>query len=192
MPRLKVNRWADFQHYKDRSPPWIKLHKGLLDNFEYQRLPLASKALAPMFWLLASESDDGSIEYDVEKLAFRLRVSEQDIEAAIIPLINSGFLFEASDVLAGCLQDACLETEKETEKKAKNKTHLPKDFGISDRVAKWAEKNGYTSLESHLENFIIACQKKAYTYVDWDAAFMGAIRDNWAKVPAKRNNQVVL
>jgi hypothetical protein len=115
MARLKVKSWSDFQHYKDRSPPWIKLHKSLLDNFEYQRLPLASKALAPMFWLLASESEDGSIEHDVEKLAFRLRVSNQDIEDAITPLINNGFLVNAIEPLADCLQDACLETETETE-----------------------------------------------------------------------------
>lgn len=57
--KLIPRRWSDFQHYKDRRPPWIKLHKALLDDREYQRLPLASRALAPMLWLLASESKDG-------------------------------------------------------------------------------------------------------------------------------------
>jgi hypothetical protein len=115
MSKLKVKSWSDFQHYKDRSPPWIKLHKSLLDNFEYQRLPLASKALAPMFWLLASESEDGTIEYDVDKLAFRLRVSTDDICDAINPLIDSGFLVCDTKLLAECSQGACLETETETE-----------------------------------------------------------------------------
>jgi phage replication O-like protein O len=81
-----------------------------------------------------------------------------------------------------------------TKDKPKNNTkrNIPDDFGISERVIKWAEKNGYSNLESHLENFIFASKKKAYLYADWDAAFMSAIRDNWAKVPAARNNKVVL
>ena len=57
---LITKNWAEFQHYKDRSPPWIKLHKELLDDRQYQSLPLASRALAPMLWLLASETKDGS------------------------------------------------------------------------------------------------------------------------------------
>ena len=27
--------WSDFQHYKERNPPWIRLHRSLLDNFEW-------------------------------------------------------------------------------------------------------------------------------------------------------------
>lgn len=120
MARLLVNQWGEFQHYKHRSPPWIKLHKKILDNYDYQCLPLASRALAPMIWLLASESDDGSIEYDPIKLAFRLRTSEKEIEDAILPLINNGFLIDASGMLAGCMHDASemlLQSRVEEEKR---------------------------------------------------------------------------
>ena len=116
MTRLIIKNWPTFQHYKDRSPPWIKLHKGLLDDFNYQRLPIASRALAPMLWLLASESMDGSIDSEPEKLAFRLRTSEQDITDGLNPLIEAGFLTAASNSLAGCLQDAMPETETEDRK----------------------------------------------------------------------------
>lgn len=112
---LRVKNWKEFQHYKDRSPPWIKLHKGLLDDYEYQCLPLASRALAPMIWLLASESSDGCIDGDHKKLAFRLRVSEKEIRDGLIPLIEKGFLIDDSKALADRNQDACLETETETE-----------------------------------------------------------------------------
>jgi transposase InsO family protein len=30
------------QHYKERSPRWIKLHRKTLDDYEFQCLPLAS------------------------------------------------------------------------------------------------------------------------------------------------------
>lgn len=114
--RIAVKNWKDFQHYKDRSPPWIKLHKGLLDNYEYQRLPIASRALAPMLWLLASESDDGSIDGDTEKIAFRLRTSEKEVIEALKPLIDGGFLIDASDSLACRYQAARPETEVEAYK----------------------------------------------------------------------------
>lgn len=110
----QVKNWKDFQHYKDRSPPWLKLHRGLLDDYDYARLPLASKALAPLLWLLASESEDG-VCIDTDYLAFRLRWSEADVIAGLNPLIDNGFLIPAINPLATCLQGACLETEGETE-----------------------------------------------------------------------------
>jgi hypothetical protein len=113
---IRVKNWKDFQHYKDRSPPWIKLHKGLLDNYEYQCLPVASRALAPMLWLLASESDRGEIDPDPKKIAFRLRMSEKEVVEAIKPLIAAGFLICDSGTLAECKQPAMPETETETYK----------------------------------------------------------------------------
>lgn len=88
---LRPRNWEEFQHYKDRRPPWIKLHRALLDDREYQQLPLASRALAPMLWLLASESADGAFSASVEDLLFRLRQSTKDIEAGLKPLIEGGF-----------------------------------------------------------------------------------------------------
>lgn len=117
--RLVPKNWHSFQHYKDRDPTWIKLHKKLLDDYEFQRLPIASKALAPMLWLLASEQKNGEFEADPEKLAFRLRWNVKDIEGALTPLIESGFFFPvqpASNALALIKPDASPETYKpETE-----------------------------------------------------------------------------
>lgn len=113
---LKVKNWNDFQHYKDRSPPWIKLHKSLLDNFEYQCLPVASKAIAPMIWLLASENVEGIVSDDLSKIAFRLRMSISDVQNALEPLIHGGFLEPDSTMLAERLQDSTPETyKKDTE-----------------------------------------------------------------------------
>ena len=60
--KLTPRNWDDFQHYKERRPVWIKLHKNLLDDYEFHCLPVASKALAPLLWLLASEYSDGTID----------------------------------------------------------------------------------------------------------------------------------
>ena len=67
-------------------------------------------------------------------------------------------------------------------KSKKNKTPLPADFAVSDRVRAWAAEKGVVNLQAHFENFVGACRAKGYAYVDWDEGFMGAIRNNWAKV----------
>lgn len=104
------SNWASFQHYKDRAPSWIKLHRSMiLDNPKWHRLPTMSKAIAPCIWLLASEVSDGAIISTMEDLAFRLRVSEKDAKAALIPLIDAEFFVlvqDASGVLAECKQSA--------------------------------------------------------------------------------------
>lgn len=111
----RVYDWSKFQHYKDRSPPWVKLHKSLLDDIKYQSLPIASRALAPMLWLLASENMEGTIDCEVRVLAFRLRCSEKEIKEGLIPLIQQGFLINDSNMLADCQHVAVPETETETE-----------------------------------------------------------------------------
>jgi hypothetical protein len=75
--------------------------------------------------------------------------------------------------------------EKRTEDKRANKAPIPKDFTISERVISWANQNGHRDLQKHLDNFILVAQSNNYKYTDWDAAFMRAIKDNWAKVASK-------
>jgi len=77
-------------------------------------------------------------------------------------------------------------------KRAKpRKQPIPADFGISERVRNWAHEKGHTQLERRLEHFASLARAKGYEYVDWDEAFMTAVRDNWAKLtpassPARR------
>lgn len=114
--KLEPKNWREFQHYKNRNPPWIKLQKTLLDNIDFHRLPVASRALAPMLWLLASESENGVFEGDYEELAFRLRTTEKEVVQGLKPLIDKGFFIvtqDASNTLAQCLQDAMPEKRRE-------------------------------------------------------------------------------
>lgn len=116
--KLQAKNWAQFQHYKDRKPPWIRLHRTLLDNKDFHRLPVESRALAPMLWLLASESVDGVIDATLDDLAFRLRYSEASVSEALAPLVERGFFTlerDESDLLATRKQPATPETEAERE-----------------------------------------------------------------------------
>jgi hypothetical protein len=122
---LTPKNWTSFQHYKDRNPPWIKLHKSLLDNWEYQCLPDASKALAPMLWLLASEHPDGVIEMSEDALMFRLRKTLPELITAIQPLVSNGFFTCDSDLLAPCKQNAVPEKRREEAYKPEEKEERP-------------------------------------------------------------------
>lgn len=123
---LQPKNWAVFQHYKDRCPPWIKLHRDLLNDRAFMCLPLASKALAPLLWLLASETKDGKFDGSLDELVFRLHITEKDYDAGIKPLIDKGFFIIASGVLAESKQTAIPETEGETEKETKTKKKVAK------------------------------------------------------------------
>ena len=107
--RLAVKGWSEFQHYKHRKPPWIRLYRKLLDDINWHRLPVASRALAPMLWLLASETENGVIDGDSEAIAFRLRLASKDFDEALKPLISGGWFIQIDPkpaMLAPCSQDA--------------------------------------------------------------------------------------
>jgi hypothetical protein len=113
----RVKDWPVFQHYKKRRPTWIKLYRWLLDDYKFQRLPDASRALAPMLWLLASERA-GEVSDNPEEISFRVGQSPSWVEEAIKPLVEQGFLIryqDASSALADGYQVATPETETETE-----------------------------------------------------------------------------
>lgn len=145
MTQARVKNWATFQHYKDRSPPWIKLHRGLLDDFNFSSLPLASKALAPLMWLLAAETADGLVSTDPEFLAFRLRWKLTDVKAGLSPLIERGFLVSASALLAPCLRAATPETE--TEEAEKEKALSGKPLRFADFWKAYPNKKGRLAAE---------------------------------------------
>lgn len=113
---LKVKNWEEHQHYKDRSPPWIKLQRRLLDDYEFSCLQDASKAHLILIWLLASQNE-GRIPNDPLFIRNKLGLEKvPDLES----LINQGFLImehDASTTLADCKQNARLEEKRREEKK---------------------------------------------------------------------------
>ena len=158
---ITPKNWDEMQHYKDRKPAWIKLHKTLLDDYEYHCLPIASKALAPCIWLIASEYDDGEISTTLERLAFRLRMTKDQMVEALIPLIQAQFIIlwhDASGLLAGCYpreekrreeESKREETDKEEEKEKNvgGKRFSPPSI---EEVAEYASVKG---LENYAEDF---------------------------------------
>ena len=115
---FSVKGFDKFQHYKDRSPPWIKLYNELLDDYEFGLLPDAAKMHLVAIWLLASRYNN-RIPHDAEWISGRINATENlDLDA----LTKAGFIIPeqgCSNALASCKQTACLEGEGETEEERK-------------------------------------------------------------------------
>jgi len=185
---LQPKNWAVFQHYKDRCPPWIKLHRELLNNRSYICLPIASKALAPMLWLLASESKDGIFDGSLDELVFRLHITPKEYEDGLKPLIDKDFFVIVSGVLAERLHDAIPETETEAEretKKEKKATVVATPSGVSDSV--WQEFIAHRkSKKARVTQLVIDGIQKEANIAGWslEDALKETIVRNWQSFKA--------
>ena len=138
---VTIKNWSRFQHYKARRPPWVRLHRSLLDDRTFAELSDFSSRLLVLLWLIASEtkSDDGTISGDVEDIAFRVHRDVEEVLPALQELALRGFIRlgtdDASTVLADRQQvapESCSETETETEKKQTRRKRrvYPSEFEV--------------------------------------------------------------
>jgi hypothetical protein len=129
---LAIRNWADFQHYRDRDPVWIKVYSRLLDDADFLALPEAAQAQLVKLWLVASRCKN-RIKDDKRFLCHALHTNKLHVDA----LIATRFLeriaddtlakveHPASDVLAKVEQNDSphvrprAREEGETEKEAK-------------------------------------------------------------------------
>ena len=169
---LKVKRWEDFQHYKDRNPPWIKLHRTLLDDYEFSRLQDASKAHLMLIWLFASQKD-GCIPDDPAFLKRKLGLEK---EPNLKLFVDHGLLIPeqvASTAIAESKRNAPLEeTEKrreETEKRREDAAQLIEFLNTK------ATRN-YEAKGSNLE-FVVARLKEGATVDDCRAVIAKKCRE---------------
>ena len=55
---IRIVNWAKMQHYKDRSPPWIKLHRELLTSETWVSSSNDDRVLAIAIMMLAADTDN--------------------------------------------------------------------------------------------------------------------------------------
>lgn len=132
---LKIKNWSSFQSYKDRRPPWIRLSRDLLDNYEYHSMSANARALLPLLWLLASEDIDpvsGLLRIRNDKIAFRLRMQKKDVDEGIKEIVAAGFIEEISSLnqqvtepLRNGYESVTPEAEREIERYRKNGERTP-------------------------------------------------------------------
>jgi hypothetical protein len=156
------------------------------------RLPIASKALAPMLWLLASESKDGVFDGSLDELVFRLHITPKEYQDGVKPLIDNDFFILVSGVLAERKQVAIPETEGETEtetKKEKNKrgSRLAQDWFLSKSMGDWATQErpdlDVRQVAEQFKDYWVAQAGQKGVKLDWDATWRNWVRNTKAVKP---------
>lgn len=190
MEYLRVKNWQEFQHYKDRTPPWIKLYNHLLDDFEFSCLPDASKAHLLSIWLLASRTDN-RIPNNSKWISNKINATDDvDIEL----LLSTGFIEKipsennelqtleqtASNTLQPSEQNACLERE---ERERREKAKKEKEQRIKDAFDKfWSAYHNKKSKPATEKAFKAAIKREGIK--DLDAFVKMLIDDCKAKLSA--------
>ena len=98
---LRIKNLTKYQHYKDRNPPWIKLHREILQSLTWVTVSDASKTLAVASMLLAAGCDN-KIPLDLDYIQ---RVAYLRTYPDFAPLIETDFL-EIIDENDSVLPDA--------------------------------------------------------------------------------------
>lgn len=93
MAHYRIVEWSRYQHYKDRDPPWIKLHRDLLTSQTWVMLPDAGRALAVACMLVAAGTEN-RIPADPNYLKRRAYLNKDPDFAA---LVEVGFLELVND-----------------------------------------------------------------------------------------------
>lgn len=105
---LKIRNWHKFQHYKDRNPPWIKLHYELLSSVDWVMATDETKLLMIVCMLLGSRND-GCVPCNPEYIQ---KFGNLKDKPNLATLCDTGFFEDASELLATCKQGAskCLRS----------------------------------------------------------------------------------
>ena len=146
---MRIKDWNRFQHFKDRRPPWIKLYRDLLDDPDWHALdPLAAKVLT-MLWLVASEDPDQNGQLpDVRRLAFRLRIEENQLKQALNKL-DHWLILDDNNVISERYHVVIPETETETEKRERGRFTPPS----VNEVSEYAKQQGYPINATNFVNY---------------------------------------
>lgn len=123
---LLVKNWREHQHYGKRRPPWIKLHRAMLEDYAVAQLPDSAKAHLVGIWLLAA-GEDGRIPDDPAWVAKKINATAP---VDLNRFISAGLLTLADDASKGgesALSPDRVETETEAEKETEKETEKNRD-----------------------------------------------------------------
>jgi hypothetical protein len=196
---LSICAWDNFQHYKDRDPPWIKLYRDLLTSESWVLGTDNSRLLQVASLLLAARyKNEIPMQWGLIRKVASLDFSEKEFNAAVSHLISTKF-FEikslpdqpgaieqsASNVLATCTSET-EQSRAETEQRERAReraTRLPDDFELTPErrlVAEAETLPAERTFAKFRDHWRSASGQKARK-VDWDAAWR-----NWCRTEYDR------
>lgn len=110
---IVIRNWDRFQHYKKRSPPWIRLYRDVLDKPEYRALSDSAARLLVELWLLASEVDPGGrVPMDVNLICWRTgrKFDDPSVLTSLQELAEQRFIAMPGDASIYASTDASTST----------------------------------------------------------------------------------
>ena len=121
MDYFSVKNFEQFQHYKDRTPVWIKLYNTLLDDYEFNQLPEVTRWHLIGIWLLASRQNN-RVPDDSGWISSKINSNKSDLIKSLLILKEAGFIAKilkkgrkpASKTLAKCLPREEKRREEDT------------------------------------------------------------------------------
>lgn len=138
---LSVKNWTEFQHYKDRDPTWVKLHRNVLTSESWVLGTDLSRLVQVASMMLAARySNEIPYRFDLIKKVTSIDCKEAELKKAIQHLIDTNFLeikevtetlkvveHSASTTLAVCSSEKRREEERREEPKNGNHAVVPTD-----------------------------------------------------------------
>ena len=127
---MRIKNWNEFQHFKDRTPPWIKLYRYLLDDPDWHSLSGDEAKTLIMLWLVASEDKqmEGNLP-PVKNIAFRFRISEKELNQRLNKLSN-WLILDDNEVISSCYQDDIPEERQRQRQSRVKKSKLTFDISV--------------------------------------------------------------
>jgi hypothetical protein len=178
---LRIKNWSKHQHFKDRTPPWIKLYRDILDDPDWHELDGDTAKVLISLWLIASEDETHSgLLPCSRKLAFRLRIKESQLKQYITKL-SHWLLQDDINVISDGYQVDAPERERETEKSRETKprgTRLSAEWTASEKNIEYCRKVrpdlDPSMVEERFKNYWLSNAGKSAVKLDWNLTW-----NNW-------------
>lgn len=171
-----------FQHYKDRTPPWFKIHArgeySIFDWYEFTCLHDASKLHLILIWGLATKMNN-RIPYDPEWVKSHIKVKGKvDLKL----LEKNGFIKSDSEVLADCQQVATPEGYKQEGYKQEGENHIQSGKPDPRKIIEYLNQKASRSFSltpKHLE-CINSRIKEGFAFADFTRV-VDKMVEKWGK-----------
>ena len=124
---VRIKNWSKHQHFKDRTPPWIKLYRDILDDPDWHELSGDDAKMLVNLWLIASEDETRTGELpNARRIAFRLRIKESQVNQALARLSHWLIQDDINVISTRHQVDAPEESRGETETKGETGEKPPR------------------------------------------------------------------
>jgi hypothetical protein len=116
---LAVRNWKKYQHYKDRTPIWIKFHLETLNDDDLKALPIETRLLWDQMLLLAAMFQN-SVANDPELIGKLTGIPSEVCREGVAKLIKGRYLREKASRRSAS-KSASLEKSRREKENARAK-----------------------------------------------------------------------